>query len=230
MFGVKKRVLSLGLFLIVAAAVWFLLKDVITLEALQAGKASLKAFVDFHYNVALLIYIGVYSLSAAAAFPLGGVLVIASGFLFGTFVGTFATVFAATVGGIIVFLIARYGFKDWIEEHHGKYLEPIEREVSEHPVSYLLFLRLLPVVPYLVINVVAALVNVRLSTFIWTSVVGLLPGSFLLSLAGKELSRIAETGEILASSVALVLFLLAIVSLMPLAYTKYKKYKLRKDT
>jgi uncharacterized membrane protein YdjX (TVP38/TMEM64 family) len=230
MFGVKKRVLSLGLFLIIVGAAWFFLKDVITLEALQEGKASLKAFVTLHYNVALLIYVGVYSLSAAVAFPLGGVFVIASGLLFGTVIGALATVLASTLGGIAVFFIARYGFKDWIEEHHGKYLAPIEKEVSDHPISYLLFLRLMPVVPYLVINVVAALVNVRLSTFIWTSVVGLLPGAFLLALVGQEISRIAETGEILTSSVVLVLFLLALASLMPLAYTKYRKYRLKNNT
>jgi len=230
MFGVKKRVLSLGLFLIAAAVAWFFLKDMVTLEALQEGKASLKAFVDFHYNVALLIYIAVYSLSAAVAFPLGGVFVIASGFLFGTITGALATVLASTLGGIVVFLIARYGFKDWIEEHHGKYLAPIEKEVSDHPISYLLFLRLMPIMPYLVINVVAALVNVRLSTFIWTTALGLLPGAFLLALAGQEISRIAETGEILTSSIILILFLLALVSLMPLVYTKYRKYRLRNNT
>jgi len=229
MFGVRKRVLALGLFLIAILIVWFFLKDVITLEVLHTKQLELKAFVEAHYFIALFAFTAVYTFSAATAFPLGGILVLLAGFLFGAIIGTAATVFGAVFGGTIIFFLTKYGFKDWVEEHYGKYLAPIEKELCEHPASYLLFLRFMPVVPYIVINVVPALVNVRFSTFLWTSIVGLLPGSLIFAIAGQELSRIANTGDVMTPFLIFALFLLGGLSLVPLVYRKYRKYKARRD-
>lgn len=225
MFGVKKRVLAAGLFIIAMFLIWLFLKDVVTLEVLQSKQMDLKGFVDTNYLFALLIFTAAYTVSAATAFPLGGILVLLAGFLFGAVVGTLATVFGATFGGAFIFLTARYGFKEWVESHYGKYLAPIEKELCEHPASYMLFLRFMPVVPYIVINVVPALVNVRFRTFLWTSVIGLLPGSIVFAVAGQELSRIASTGDIMTPSLVFALFLLGGLSLVPLVYRKYRKYK-----
>lgn len=230
MFGVKKRVLLAGLFFLLIPIVWFVLRDVVTLDAVHAQQAALKAYVQEHYLLSILIYGGVYTVSATLAFPLGGIFVLLAGFLFGTIIGTAVAVLAATVGGLIVFLLTRYFFKEWVEESFGKYLAPIERELEEHPASYLLFLRFMPVVPYIVINVVPALVNVRVSTFIWTSIVGLLPGALIFAFAGKGLSRIADTGDVFTPSFVAALLLLAAVSIIPLVYKKYRKYKARDNT
>ncbi|XKT74878.1 MAG: TVP38/TMEM64 family protein [Patescibacteria group bacterium UBA2103] len=225
MFGIRKRFLGLGIFLILMPIIWFVLKDVITLETIHMKQSLLKAYVAEHHILSVLIFGGIYTVSAALAFPLGGIFVLLAGFLFGAFIGTVVTVLAATLGGVIIFLLTRYFFKDWVEKHYGKYLAPIEKELAEHPASYLLFLRFMPVVPYLVINVVPALVNVRFSTFLWTSIVGLLPGAFIFALAGKELSRIASTGDVLTPSLIISLLLLAGLSLVPPVYRKYAAYK-----
>ena len=225
MFGVRKRVLGMGLFLLAILLVWFFLKDIVTLELLQMKQLELQTFVENKYFLALIIFTAVYAVSAAAAFPLGGILVLLSGFLFGTLIGTLATVLGATFGGVVIFFATKYWLKDWVEGRYGKYLAPIEKELTEHPASYLLFLRFMPVVPYIVINVVPALVNVRFRTFLWTTIVGLLPGSFVFALAGKELSRIAKTGDVLTPTVVFALLLLAGLSLVPLVYKKYTAYK-----
>jgi len=225
MFGIKKRVFALGFFFLGAILLWFFLKDVVTLEVLQEKQIELRSFVDANYLLALVMFTAAYTLSAAAAFPLGGVLVLLAGFLFGTFIGAMATVLAATLGGVLIFVTTRAFFKDWVEDHYGKYLKPIEKELCEHPVSYLLFLRLMPLVPFIVINVGSALVNIRLSTFVWTSVVGLLPGALLFAAAGGELSRIVDTGDVLTPSFIFLLLLLGTMALMPLAYKKYRVYK-----
>lgn len=230
MFGVRKRVLGLGLFLITMLIVWFFLKDVVTLEVLQAKQMELKAFVDTNYFLALLIFSIVYAFSATTAFPLGGIFVLLAGFLFGVVIGTVVTVLVATFGGAALFLATKYWCKDWVESHYGKYLAPIEKELNEHPASYMLFLRFMPVVPYIVINVVPALVNVRFSTFLWTSLIGLLPGAVIFTVAGKELSRIASTGDVMTPSLIFALFLLGGLSLVPLVYRKYRKYKESNNT
>jgi uncharacterized membrane protein YdjX (TVP38/TMEM64 family) len=204
---------------------WFFLKEVVTLDAIHAQQLSLKNFVDAHYFLALISFAGVYMVSATTAFPLGGILVLLSGYLFGAFVGTIVTVAIATLGGVVVFFITKYVCKDWVQKRFGKYLAPIEKELTEHPASYLLFLRFMPVVPYIVINVVPALVGVRFSTFLWTSVVGLLPGALIFNLAGKELSRIVNTGNVLTPSLIVSLLLLSALSLVPLIYRKYRLYK-----
>ncbi|MBL1433994.1 TVP38/TMEM64 family protein [Candidatus Wolfebacteria bacterium] len=227
MFGIKKRVFAVGIFVLGAILLWFFLKDVVTLEVLQEKQMELRSFVDGNYFLALFIFTVAYTLSAAAAFPLGGVLVLLAGFLFGTLIGAAATVFAATLGGVLIFVVTRAFFKEWIEERYGKYLKPIEKELCEHPVSYLLFLRLMPLVPFIVINVGSGLVNIRLRTFVWTSVVGLLPGALLFAGAGSELSRIAKTGDVLTPSFIFLLLLLGTMALMPLVYKKYRVYKAR---
>lgn len=204
---------------------WFFLKDVATLETIHAQQLALKNFVGAHYVLALLSFAGVYMVSAATAFPLGGVFTLLSGYLFGAFVGTIVTVLMATLGGVVIFFLTKYFFKDWVQHRFGKYLEPIEKELLEHPASYLLFLRFMPVVPYIVINVVPALVGVRFSTFLWTSIVGLLPGSLIFNFAGKELSRIVNTGDVLTPSLIVSLLLLSALSLVPLLYRKYRLYK-----
>lgn len=225
MFRVRKRVLVLGLFLFLALLAWFFFKDVITLEFIQGKQIALTHFVETNYFLALLIFAGVYTISAAMAFPLGGVLVLLSGFLFGALVGTVIAVLSATLGGVIVFLTTKYFFKDWVENNFGKYLAPIEKELTEHPASYLLFLRFMPVVPYIVINTVPALVRVRFRTFLWTTIIGLIPGALIFALAGKELSRIAKTGDVLTPSLIIALLLLSGLSLVPLIYKKYRKFK-----
>ena len=225
MFGIKKRVLVVGLFLLISLIAWLLLRDVITIEVFQAKQDALEVFVNEYYVLALILFLVLYTISAATAFPLGGVFVFSAGFLFGTVVGTAVSVFAATLGGVIVFFIARYGFKEWIETTYGKYLAPLEKELLEHPASYLLFLRFMPVVPYIVINVVPALVNVRFSTFLWTSIVGLLPGAFIFALAGSGVSHIASTGNVVAPSLVFALLLLAGISLAPMFYRKYKRFR-----
>lgn len=230
MFRGKRRLLLVGIFLVILVIAWLVARDVITLEAIQTRQATLVGFVDQNYWLSILIYGAIYTVSAAAAFPLGGIFVLTAGFLFGPIIGTIVAVFAATLGGVIIFLLTRYFFKDWVEEHFGKYVEPIEKELEEHPASYLLFLRFMPVVPYLVINVVPALVNVRFSTFLWTSIVGLAPGAFIFALAGGGLSRLASTGDVLTPSLITSLLLLAGISLVPLVYRKYRKYKERNNT
>lgn len=230
MFRGKRRLLLIGAFFILLVIAWLIARDVITLEAIQTKQTALVGFVDQNYWLSILIYGAIYTVSAAAAFPLGGIFVLTAGFLFGPIVGTIVAVLAATLGGVIIFLLTKYFFKDWVEEHFGKYVAPIEKELLEHPASYLLFLRFMPVVPYLVINVVPALVGVRFTTFLWTSVIGLAPGAFIFALAGGGLSRLASTGDVLTPSLIISLLLLAGISLVPLVYRKYRKYKERNNS
>lgn len=223
----RKRVpLRLIAFLMLVGAgilIWLIAREYISFETIQAHRDELATFVDAHYVLAILIFGAVYTISAAIAFPLGGVFVMLAGFLFGPIVGTAIAVLAATFGGFIVFLITRYLIRDWVQEHFGSVLIPIEREIATHPAAYLLMLRISPVVPYLLINTAPAVVKVSPVTFIWTGIVGFLPGAFIFAMVGGQLGRITSTGDILTPGLILVLILLGVVSVLPLAYKKMEK-------
>lgn len=222
----KKVPPRLIVFLVLVLAgilLWLLGQEFISFDSIQAHRSGLALFVETNYTLALLIFSAVYTISAAIAFPLGGVFVMLAGFLFGPVVGTIVAVLAATLGGFIVFLITRYLLQDWIQEHFGAVLRPIENEIAMHPAAYLLMLRLSPVVPYIIINTAPALIRVSPLTFIWTSIVGLLPGAFVFALVGGQLGRITSTGDIFTPGLILVLVLLGVVSVIPLLYKKVER-------
>lgn len=220
------RRIAVLFFIFLLVCIWAIGADVFSFDNVQEHRAMLLAFVDQNYVLSLIVFTLTYGFSAAVAFPLGGIFVLLAGFLYGPVLGTLIAVVVGTLGNLVAFLLVRGLLHDWVERRFGERLAPIEREIAEHPASYLLFLRFMPVVPYMVINAGAALVRVPLSTYIWTSLLGLLPGAIIFAFAGRELGRITSTGDVVTPSFILTLILLALLSFVPLVYKKMRARKL----
>jgi len=183
---------------LIGAFFYFDLGQYFSLEALRESRDELLTFTEQHFWPMLLGYMAVYILMAALSLPGAAILTLAGGALFGLVAGTIAVSFASSIGATLVFLAARFLFQDTVQNKFGKRLETINRGVERDGAFYLLALRLVPVFPFWVINLVMALTSIRTRTFYWVSQLGMLPATIVFVNAGTQLSQIESTGDILS--------------------------------
>ena len=162
----------------------------IRLEKLIAHRDDLQAFVAAHEVKALALYVLIYIAVVALSVPGAVFLTVFGGFLFGWLLGGLATVIAATIGAVIVFLIACTSVGDALVERAGPRLRRLADGFREDAFSYLLFLRLVPVFPFWLVNLAPALFGVPLRTFATATAIGIVPGTFAFAFAGAGLDSV----------------------------------------
>jgi uncharacterized membrane protein YdjX (TVP38/TMEM64 family) len=164
----------------------------VSLARLRAHHQDLTAFVAAHYVTALLIYAGIYILFVALSLPGAVWITIVGGFLFGAAMATGVTVVAATIGACLLFLAAKSSLGAYLHEHAGPWLAKVERGFAENQWSYLLMMRLVPVVPFFIANLLPAFLGVSLTVFAVTTALGIVPGTLVYSIAGAGLGGVLE--------------------------------------
>ena len=162
----------------------------LSLELIVDRRATLKAFVADHWATALAIYALVYVVAVALSLPGGLVLTVLGGFLFGWLVGGIVALLAATIGACGLFLIARTSLGTFLSSRAGPALQRLSRGFREDAVSYLLFLRLVPLFPFWLVNLAPSLVGVPFRVYALTTVVGILPATVAFALAGASLDNL----------------------------------------
>jgi uncharacterized membrane protein YdjX (TVP38/TMEM64 family) len=162
----------------------------LTLQALVDRREALRAAIAGHTLTALLIFAAVYAVSVALSLPGAAVLTLAGGFLFGWFVGGLASIVAATVGAVLIFVIARSALGEPLAARAGPWLAKLRQGFQEDAFSYLLFLRLVPIFPFWLVNLAPALLGVSLGTYTLATFIGIIPGSFAYSIAGSGLDSL----------------------------------------
>lgn len=160
------------------------------LDALIDHRQALRHHVETNRIVALAAFAGLYAAAVALSFPGGALLTLVGGFLFGGMVGGIVAVLAATLGATAVFLIARSAFGEGLRRRVGPALARILDGFRDDAAPYLLFLRLVPAFPFWLVNLAAALGGVALPVFVWTTLVGIVPGTFAFSVAGAGLDSV----------------------------------------
>ena len=150
------------------------------------------------------------------------VLTLSAGAIFGSVLGTFLVNIGATLGATAAFLSARFIFRDWVENQFSDKLEFINNGISDNATSYLLFLRLVPLFPFFLVNLVLGVTQVRLSIYFLSTMVGILPGSFVYANAGSNLARINTISDIASPEIFGAFVLLGIFALIPAVYRRYK--------
>ncbi len=202
-------------------------------EALRENRELLVAFVAQRGALAVFVYIAIYFTMMALPLPWASVLTLAGGFLFGAFLGTFYAVVGATIGATIIFVVAKTSLGDQLRARAGGALKKLEKGFRENAFRYLLVLRLIPFFPFFVINLAPAFLGVSTRTFVLATFFGIIPGTFVLSLAGSGLGSILESGDgfsvgaVLTPQMIGALVGLAVLALLPVVYTKIKAQKLR---
>ena len=200
----------------------------LTWEAFRDNRQWLLDAIARMGIAAPLIYILVYTAVAALSVPGGAVLTVTGGFLFGTWLGGLYSLIGATIGGTILFLIARTSFGDLLRARAGPALRKLEAGFREDSASYLLFLRLVPLFPFWLVNLVPAFFDVPLRTFVLCSFVGMAPGSFVYSSVGAGAGALIAQGQtpdlhiIFQWRVLSPLVALAVLALVPVVYKRVK--------
>lgn len=204
------------------------LDDYVTFDALRDNRALLADFVAKFGFAAALLFMAVYATSTALSLPGGAVMSIAGGFLFGTFAGTAYVVIGATVGAIAIFLIAKTALGDALRAKAGPALKRMEAGFQENALSYLLVLRLVPLFPFFVVNIVPAFLGVPLRIYAIATFIGIIPGAFVFASVGAGLGSIFDSNQEFSPSAAVTpevitaLVGLALLSLLPVVYKKIK--------
>lgn len=194
----------------------------LNLETLKANRDALIQYADQHYVTALVIGFCVYTISTALSLPGGLILSLAVGLVFGRWAGTVLIVLAATLGATLVFLAARYLFADLARKKIGGLAQKINDGFTEDAFNYLLFLRLVPLFPFWLVNLAPAFSNVSLKTYVIATAIGILPGTFVFANLGQSLGGISSTKDLLTPPLIGAFVLLGVFALIPVLYKKFK--------
>ena len=214
--------------------------DYFSLSSLLIHRAELSNYVADHLFASLLAYVGTYAALVAISFPGASLLTIASGFLFGGFAGGVASVIGATIGAALIFLIARSSFGDFLSARAGPFVTRMLDGFNKDAFNYLLSLRLTPVFPFWVVNIVPALLNMRFGPYLAATFLGIIPGTLAYSYIGSGLDSIIVAQELanpgcaaagtcsidpsslVTQQIILAMVGLAVISILPVLYKKFR--------
>ncbi len=217
-------VLGLGFVLFFA----FGLQHYISFETLQEHRGWLLAEVARNEALVAAAYIAFYALVVAFSIPGGAIMTISAGFLFGTVLAACYGVVGGTLGAVCVFLAARTAFGEVLRAKAGPALTRMEAGFRENAFSYMLFLRLVPLFPFWLVNLVPAFLGVPLRAYFFATLVGVIPGALVYASLGNGLGVILDAGGepdlgiVFRLDVLLPLLALAVLALLPAAIKKFK--------
>ncbi|WP_323914711.1 FAD-dependent oxidoreductase [Aeromonas veronii] len=183
----------------------------LSLDTLQAQQAAVAQWVDSHFVSASLLFVLIYVLSTALSLPGASLLTLGGSAVFGVAWGLLLVSFASTIGATLAFLSARFLLRDWVERRFGDKLATFQSGMAKEGAFYLLSLRLIPIFPFFLVNLLMGLTPIRVSTYYWVSQLGMLPGTFVYVLAGSELGQLTSTGNILSPGLMVALTLLGLM-------------------
>ncbi|GGE88126.1 FAD-dependent oxidoreductase [Massilia psychrophila] len=209
-----------GLVLIAAALLAYFAFDLgqyFTLDFLKARQQSFQAYYAEHPARTIAIFFSIYVLVTALSVPGAALMTLAGGALFGLLVGALIISFASTVGATLAFLASRYLLRDWVRQHFRTRFDAIDAGVAKDGAFYLFTLRLVPLFPFFLVNLLMGLTSIGARTYYWVSQLGMLAGTLAFVNAGTQLARIDSLSGILSPA---VLASFAVLGILPLAGRK----------
>lgn len=211
-------------FLIVAViAVFFVfhLDQYLNLAYFKAQQAHIQSVVNGHPFASAAVFFAVYVTLATLSLPGAAIMTLVAGALFGLLWGTLLASFASSIGATLAFLAARFVLRDWVQNKFARHLKAINRGIDKDGAFYLLSLRLVPLFPFFVINLIMALTPIRTATFYLASQLGMLAGTLVYVYAGTRIAAIGQLSDVLSPGLISALVLLG---LFPLAARKAVAY------
>ncbi|BDA82717.1 hypothetical protein Sa4125_02590 [Aureimonas sp. SA4125] len=197
--------------------------DFLGIDAVKARRAELLAMVEARPLLSAAAFMAAYALIVALSLPAASVMTLLGGFLFGTLLGGTLTVVAATIGATGIFLVARSSFGGALREKAGPLAKRVSANIHGNAFEYLLVLRVVPVFPFFLINILPALFGVSLRTFIPATFLGIIPGTFIYAHLGRELGTISSLDDLLSAEILVAFGLLGVIALLPVGYRRWKK-------
>ena len=223
--NVKKIAVACIGTVVVTLFFYFDLQRFLTLAALKANRQTLLDYYSAHKLIMVAGFMAIYIVQTALSLPGAAIMSLASGAIFGSIMGTVYANIAATIGATLAFLVTRYLLRDLVLNTFGSKLEGMNRELETQGFNYLLFLRLVPVFPFFLINLAAGLTRLQLRTFFFGTALGIIPGGFVYVNAGASLATIDSLSGIVSPQVLGSFALLGLFALIPALYNTYKPRK-----
>lgn len=202
--------------------------EYLSFEALRDNREDLIRWSEENQVLAVGSFMAIYAIAVALSLPGAIIMTLAGGFIFGTVQGTIYVVSAATVGALLIFILARYSLADFFKAKAGKSAEKMEEGFKNNALSYLLFLRLVPLFPFWLINLVPAFLGVPMRTFVIGTFIGIIPGTAVFCSVGNGLGAVFEAGGVPDLSIIRQpeiigpILALAVLSLVPIIYKRVK--------
>jgi len=205
----------------------------LSFQMLSHHYKGLSAYTLNHHFISAMIFVSVYILIAAFSIPGATVMTLLGGFLFGAVFGTVWVVIGASIGATLTFLAVKTAFGDILKNKVGSTIQKMQEGFTKNEFSYMLFLRFLPIFPFFIINIAAGVLGVRLRTFFFGTLLGIIPGSFTYAWVGSGLGYALSKGKeinmgiIFEPKVLFPIIVLAALSVIPVVYKKIKSKKVR---
>lgn len=213
-----KKVFFLGvLVIIVGLFFYFDLGRFLSLDYLKESQTRFQQLYHQHRIAVLGIYMTLYIVVTALSLPGAAVMTLAGGGLFGLVTGTIAVSFASTIGATCACLVSRFFLRDWVQGKFGEKLHTINEGIEREGAFYLFSLRLIPVFPFFIINLLMGLTTMPVRTYFWVSQLGMLPATIVYVNAGNELAKIDSLGGIVSPS---LIASFAVLGLFPITVKK----------
>lgn len=220
----RSKILILCSVLLLVALFFSLnLGQYLTLEALRANQRNLMDFYADNKTLMVSAFMLLYILQSALSLPGATIFALTAGAVFGLFPGVLYAVSSATIGASLCFLAVRYMFFENASKRFGPSFDKINQELKKRGLSYLLFVRLVPVFPFFLINLAAGLTRMPLRTFVTGSFFGMIPGGLAYVNAGASLASINSPGDVISPRVLGAFVLLGLLSLSPAIYNRFSK-------
>ncbi|MCL9683361.1 TVP38/TMEM64 family protein [Legionella maioricensis] len=206
----------------------FHLNQYLTYSSLKLHHKQLTSWTDSHYIYAVVLFMTIYILCIVASIPVALFLTLTGGLFFGVLWGALYVVISATIGSTLIFLIIKFALSDWMTKRTAQWVKKMRRGFQHDAFAYLLVLRLIPLFPFWVVNIVPALLGIETKIFILATFLGIIPGSLIYAAIGGELNHLFDIGQtpdvkiIFSPQLFLPLLGLAFLSLLPIFYTKIK--------
>lgn len=218
-----------ALIFILFAFFYFHLYRFFSFRLLHQHQEELFKWTNEHYVLAVVLYILIYTITVAASIPTAIFFTILAGYLFDVWPGSLYVVLCDTLGGAIFFVAVQIALMDWFRKKIGKRLQHFEDEFNENAFNYLLTLRLIPIFPSWLVNIVAALLGVPLGAFVFATFLGIIPSTIVYTSIGHSLGNLFQAGKmpnpdiIFRPDMFLPLLGLAVLAILPVVYKYFRK-------
>ena len=223
---INKIVIVVVIIGVIAAFKVFNLGEYLSLSYIKESQEKFQILYSENHAAVIAAFALIYILVTSLSLPGAAVMTIAAGALFGLIVGTVVVSFASTTGATIACFVSRFILRDWIQGKFGERLKTVNEGIEKEGAFYLFTVRLIPVFPFWLINLVMGLTKMRMMTFSWVSQVGMLAGTIVYVNAGKELAKIESLSGILSPTLILSFVLLGLFPILAkksIAFYKSKK-------
>ena len=198
----------------IMAGFFFDFGQYLSFETIKEQHEKLILLIESNFIFYFILFFFIYIIVTAFALPFAAIKTVLAGALFGLIPGVILTSFASSIGSTLCFLMSRFVLRDFVQNKYSKYLDKINKGIKEDGIYYLFFLRLSPIFPFFIINLVFGLTKMKTMTFYIISQIGMLIGTVVFVNAGVQLSKISSMSDILSFNLILSFILIGLVPLI----------------